>query len=219
MNVTPLCEDRLFEACLATLSEERRKKALAYRFRKDQALSLGVGLLLDLALSEFGLRERDMTYGYRENGKPFFPEFPGIYFNLSHSGSIAAAVISDREIGCDVEEIKNADLRIADRFFNPSERDVIFSAPTSKEKEKLFFRFWTLKESFMKITGLGMQLPLSSFSISLEEPISVRHSLPQETEYRFRECFDLSGYALSLCCTEDPVCLQYEKVDLNNLIK
>ena len=34
-----------------------------------------------------------------------------------------------------------------------------------------FYRLWTLKESFMKVTGLGMKLPLDSFCFQLGERV------------------------------------------------
>jgi 4'-phosphopantetheinyl transferase len=51
MNVRWLREAREFESFLDFVGGDRRAKALSHRFMKDRALSLGAGLLLNLALA------------------------------------------------------------------------------------------------------------------------------------------------------------------------
>ncbi|MBO6268186.1 MAG: 4-phosphopantetheinyl transferase family protein, partial [Clostridium sp.] len=69
----------------------------------------------------------------------------------------------------------------------------------------LFFRFWTLKESFMKATGLGFRLPLDAFSIIPgPEGVTLRQQVDSR-QYYFRE-YDLQdGYRYALCSAEKPV--------------
>ena len=71
-------------------------------------------------------------------------------------------VLSDCEVGCDIERVVPAPFEIAEHYFCQAELEYIKSA---KEKDKAFFTLWTLKESYMKMTGQGMSLSLDSFEI------------------------------------------------------
>ena len=53
-------------------------------------------------------------------------------------------------------------MEIARRYFQMAESAYIQAAP---DRDKAFFTLWTLKESYMKMTGKGMSLPLDSFEI------------------------------------------------------
>ena len=193
-DVEPLNDDELFEYFYKNISETRQKKINAFRMRKDRNLSLGASVLLDCGLNKlFGLREKEMQYGFSGNGRPFLKNRPDIYFSVSHSGTKAVAAFSDAEIGADIEKIKNADLKIAKRFFDEKEYDYLNSITDSEKQTAEFYRLWTMKESYMKFTGLGMKLPLDSFCIEFNE----NRAFCGETV--FYEHDGISGYRLSVC--------------------
>ena len=201
LNVDIYNDDLLFEEAFSGLSEYRRKKIRSYRFRKDQNLSLGVGVLLDRGLRDYGLSEAEMEYGSVENGKPVFLNAPEIFFNVSHSGHMAMAAFSNVPVGCDIEIMEKADLRVADRFFTENECRLIREAPSGPDE--MFFRLWTLKESFMKVTGYGMKLPLSEFEMKLHDDgtFSVIQSVDHGF-YRFTEYDHIPGYRCAFCLKE-----------------
>lgn len=196
-DVSPLNDDEIFRTFYENASSERRKKIDAFRFRKDKNLSLGASVLLDAGLKSFGLCEKEMVYGTCENGKPLFKNRPDIFFNISHSGNVAAAAFSDGEIGIDIEKIGNADLKIAKRFFSRDEYRYLESLSEEKSGSE-FYRLWTLKESFMKITGLGMKLPLNSFCIRTENGVSVECGDINDDFY-FYEFDEIDGFRASIC--------------------
>ena len=198
-DVSPLEDDSVFERYFSLMSEHRRQKIDRLRFRKDKNLSLGAGLLLNEGLSAYGLTEREMQYGIYENEKPYFINCPQLHFNLSHSGSKVMAVFSDREVGCDIEQINGQNLKLAQRFFRDSEYRSILVSP---EPEQTFTRLWTLKESFMKATGLGMKLPMNGFEIRLGETVSVVQSV-SEQRYSFVEPELYTGYKCAACIAGD----------------
>lgn len=212
MNVLPLEGDELFERCKQQLSAFRREKIERYRFRKDQLLSLGAGLLLDCGLQAFGLREKEMEYRLGENGKPFFASEPGIYFNLSHSNTQVLAAIGDCPVGCDIEWRKPVDLKLARRFFHEDEYAAIAAESTEEERQRLFFRIWTLKESYMKCSGLGFRQPLDSFCIRLGENPTV--DAEDGEAVRFREYDAVDGYCAALCAESFDLLPEIEQVDI-----
>ena len=78
--------------------------------------------------------------------------------SLSHSGPWAAASIGPAPHGIDVEVPRNPEMipGLADRWFLPAEADALRKAPET-ERVELFFRLWTVKESFLKMTGTGLR--------------------------------------------------------------
>ena len=86
------------------------------------------------------------------------PECEGVFFNLSHSGDMVLCAICDMPVGCDIEKVADAPLEIADRYFSEKERQYIDSSQSLPEISRRFFRIWTMKESYVKMTGEGMNL-------------------------------------------------------------
>ena len=149
----------LFARLLETVPRERQEKVRAFRNTGAARLSLAAGLLLNLALRYCGLQAGEIRTG--EYGKPCFPALPGFHFSLSHSGSMALCAVSDRALGCDIEQIRGDRLRLAARFFHPQEYAWLLALP-EEERQEGFFRLWTSKESFIKAIGRGLSLPLDS---------------------------------------------------------
>lgn len=161
VGTLPEDTDRL----LAKLPTYRREKIARLRFEKDRRLSLGAGLLLQRALCDAGFCEADEAPQIGKHGKPFFPAYPEFHFNLSHSGTQVLCAVAVTEVGCDVEKITAYNDRLAKRFFHPQEYAALCALSTADEQAELFYRLWTLKESFLKATGRGLSLPLNDFSV------------------------------------------------------
>ena len=216
--VAALEDEGLYALALAAASPERREKVRRFRFPKDRRLSLGAELLLRKALQELGITRRELSYTYGENGKPFLSGLPGLHFNLSHSGERVMCAVSGGEAGCDIEQIRDVDLKIARRYFFYGEYERIAAAATEEERTDLFFRYWTLKESFIKATGLGLSLPLDAFQIVLpprgvESEIAVVQNVDRRA-YRFQEFHFDSAYRCAVCWTDGFPAPAAEEVDL-----
>lgn len=190
-----LKDDILFGRLYNAVSRDRREKTDKLIFRKDKMLSLAADALLKKALSDKGIK--DFTLEYGKNGKPYISD-KDIYFNLSHSENTVMCAVSDMEIGCDAEKVADIDLEIAKRFFHRAEYEMLAEC-TDTEKCDMFFRLWTLKESFVKSTGLGMELPMNSFCIDInKDNISVLQNVNQK-KYYFKEYNLNDGYKYAVC--------------------
>lgn len=196
-----LSRDDLFDRVYASVSDERKRKTDRYRFRKDKNLSLCAEYLLMRACSEFGVDYKSESVTAFGQGKPRFSRAP-VCFSLSHSGERGMCVMSDREVGCDVEKTGGDHMAVARRFFSAPELSMLEKCKTEGEREELFCRLWTLKESFIKCTGEGLSLPLDSFSVVDDgEIIKILHT--DSGEYAFFEK-DLEGdYRYALCVKLD----------------
>lgn len=191
-----LNDEKLFGELYETVSPVRQKKTDAFIFQKDKKLCLAAELLLNKALSYEGIEKYIVEYG--QYGKPYL-ENEKVFFNLSHSEDMVMCAVSSCEVGCDVEKVADIDLDIARRFFYASEYGAIISAQNRFERNDIFFRLWTLKESYMKATGLGMNLPLDGFRVNIhQENITVCKDDVTES-YFFREYDFNNGYKYAVC--------------------
>lgn len=130
-----------------------------------------------------------LTYRYGEKGKPYFENIP-LFFSLSHSGEYVLCAVSGRELGADIQKIQSADvLKLAKRFFSESECRILEGCESHRERQRLFFGFWTRKEAYGKLTGEGIAATL-------------REDMRSTDEKRDMEWVDVSppeGYALAVC--------------------
>lgn len=193
-----LKEDSVFAAGYSRVSEYRKKKIDRFLFQKDKMLSLGAEMLLQYCLSEHGVASYQIKHG--KHGKPYLQscvlkngthsERKQLYFNLSHSEERVMCVVSDMEVGCDVEKIDDVELEIAKRFFALDEYEKILSQKSKKEQNELFFRLWTTKESFVKATGLGIAQASKNLRMDIRDG---------QEGYHFKE-YDLTdGYCYAVC--------------------
>ena len=163
LDVRPLADDALFHKYYALQPAWRREKTDMLRQKKDRLLSLGAGILLQSALPGADLEK--VCVG--ENGKPYLPG--GIHFNLSHAGDLALCAVGAGALGCDIEQERAFDLRVARRFFCPAETALLEAA--GARRQELFFRLWTLKESYLKAVGKVLTRPLNTFCVTFENDL------------------------------------------------
>lgn len=197
MDTKQLENPEIFESYYKEVSKERRQKIDRFRMAKDKRLSLAAGVLFGEGLKEYGISEKQVRVAEKESGKPYLLDYPDIYFNISHSEKKVLVVFSDVEIGCDIEyaaEMKG--LELAEKFFCRSEYDYIVRQ-SKKEQAAAFYRLWTLKESFLKATGLGLKLPLNHFCIRIEEEIQVEQQINKK-KYCFKEWRE-EEYQAAIC--------------------
>ena len=72
-----------------------------------------------------------------------------IFFSVSHSGEKVIVMFSDKEIGCDIEKIGKPNFEISKRFFSENENSLLKNIKSEEEKTRMFYRLWTLKESYL----------------------------------------------------------------------
>lgn len=181
-------------ALLDTLDMDRRCKIMKFVRAEDRKQSLGAGLLLNKILPRYGASPAGLRLG--ANGKP---EVDGIFFNLSHSGNIVICGTAEKELGCDVEKIVETPEGVAERFFHPNETAYINKC-MGEEGDHRFFRIWTMKESYIKMTGEGMKLAFDHFEV-LPDSGKVRRD-GKLLSCRIME-YEIPGYKLSVCAEEE----------------
>lgn len=183
-----------FEKAYLTLDETRRKKVENCRQQKDKVRVLAAGVLFSYALKKEQIICYDLCYGV--HGKPYLKNRKDLYFNLSHSGNYAVCAICNCEVGIDIQEEKEIRMQTAKRFFLQSEYERILQITDEKEKKRIFHRLWAQKESFIKMTGMGLAEGLDSFYID-EDAKTVTNLLTKEISYL--QTYELAGYQMAAC--------------------
>ena len=118
-------------------------------------------ILLHKALQSLSAGE--YTVEYRGNEKPVLICEKGLCFNISHSGDFVALALSDSEVGCDIQEIRPYNPKVAKRNYCPDETAYI---ENRFNKDESFIRLWALKESVLKFDGSGIAGGLSNYDFS-----------------------------------------------------
>ncbi len=154
---------------LLSFSNERMEKTVRIRQPDARKQSFGAGLFLSYVLQKAGSGAR--LY-FNSFGKPFVTGTP---FNISHTKHYAILSIwepqqpSDKDLplllGCDIEMVHAYRPNIARRFFMPQEHETLESISQEHMQAELFCRYWTRKESVMKLAGLGMALPMNLYDV------------------------------------------------------
>ena len=185
---------------LSKLPLERQQRILNMKQEKSRQQSMGVGLLLQKVLALYHMQDSQVYIG--EHGKPMVE---GLEFSLAHSGNIVICAVSDEPIGCDVEKLRKAPNGVAERYFSDSERGYL-SRFSGEEYDRAFFRLWTMKESYVKMTGEGLSVPFEAYEVAIDQDCipSARESYArvirdgdmQGCHLRFVQ---LQGYIVSVC--------------------
>lgn len=143
-----------------------------------QERSGGIGSLYGWALLRMVLERRGMEFPRVEReagGKPYFPDCPHLRFSLSHTEGAVLLALSDRPVGADIERVRPAPPRLAERLGLEGES---------------FFRGWVRREARGKRTGRGIGQEL-------------REETPREPGERFAFVETFLGYVAGVSALED----------------
>jgi len=184
--------------------------------------------ILGRRLLEYGLwEEYGRTYDVKqmEGGKPYLPKAPHISFNISHTKGIVVCAVSEKEIGIDVEYIREAKKAVIRRICSREETEYIFGEAdrmesiksengklgnmesgniklentNPKEIHMRFTRIWTLKESYIKAIGKGLSFSLKEISFFLKDTKKgavITGSIPG---WNYRQFMLRGKYIVSIC--------------------
>jgi 4'-phosphopantetheinyl transferase len=157
-----------------------------------------------------------IRYEKKAKGKPYLlPPNEQIYMNWSHSGEYVLLAVADREIGVDLQTNGKVPTdSLVSRVLQPEERSY-YECQKSEERQRLFYEYWVLKESFLKALGTGFHTSLADFQVQMgiNGP-----RISQNVDNRAFGCrlldFPEEGYTAAICWegTEEP-----EKIEIEYL--
>lgn len=208
-------DDCSFNQSLDLISEYRLNKINKYINIKDKKLSLCSELLLRRAFNDLCINS-GFDFKHGDNNKPYIDKCD-VKYNISHSGNYAICAISIDEIGVDIEEIRECKNDIARACFSCKEIELLNSIDDTNERLHTFYRLWTLKESFIKNIGIGLYLPLNTFTVMLDKEISIIQDY-DNNKYYFEEINIDPKYKCSVCkLNNKSTCVKW--IDVIDLVK
>ena len=160
---------------------ERKEKAAKIKAEGKKKQAVGAGYLISLLKEQFSIADDPVIL---PQGKPVFPGEQKVHFSISHSGDRVVLAFGDSPLGVDIEFIRQANLKLAGRFFTREEYEHLLQQETERQGE-LFYRIWTGKEAVVKAAGCGLTLPLDGFSVS-DETVMVSGKMYELHRQRFR---------------------------------
>ena len=151
----------------------RREEDRFQRFGTDALRSrwgAARGILREVLGRALELAPAAVRFAYGAHGKPHVVGST-LEFNISHSGDLAVIALAQVEVGVDVElpRPRRSD-DIARRFYAPGEIERLFAQSDPAARADSFFRLWTCKEAFLKVTGEGLSRSTRSYEIALDPP-------------------------------------------------
>ncbi len=175
-SIEELNDAASYDAASLKIDSYRRNRLSFIKSEKDKMRSLCAGLLLNYAVAEYkkeclphgislielSLQElldkdkQEYEYKQDQNEKPYISDMSGFYFSLSHSEDYVLCACDRREIGADLQcmdrEVKET---LAKKVMTEDEYGMYVGLSKQKQREE-FYRIWTIKESYSKLTGKGL---------------------------------------------------------------
>ena len=203
-----------FDELVERLYPERKSRVLAFRRKEPAYVSVVAGLLLqELVEKQLGIHPDELVLEKNENGKPWIEDHPEFYFNISHAGDYVVLAYGDVPLGIDIEQIRAQNMHVAKRCYTEAEYAYVTGADSEENHEvkigtdmtmpipsmdinDRFFYLWTMKESYLKLTGDGISVPLNSFEIDPEQKTVVG------TSYRYF-MLRMDDYWIAVCTGEE----------------
>jgi 4'-phosphopantetheinyl transferase len=162
-------DEALLDEYRQLLSEDERSRLWRFAFERDRHRYLVTRALARSVLSRYAdVAPAAWLFGENRFGRPQIvnnqPQARDLSFNISHTNSlIVLGLARGRAIGFDTENVsdRTAPFTIAERFFSPEEAAALDALPES-HRQRRFFEYWTLKESYIKARSVGLSIPLDA---------------------------------------------------------
>lgn len=204
LDISDGCIQYLFQS----VPNESKERFYRFHSLKNSLHTLyGEVIVRYIVTKQYSIKNECLEIKKSIHGKPYIPNVP-VHFNISHSEDWVVCAISNQNVGIDIECIKDINTNIALHFFSREENDFLHNNEGTKKLDS-FYDIWTLKESYIKWTGLGLKMPLQSFrfDISDRQIILVDNS---KTNLPYFNRYPMEGYKLSVCSAgaDFPECIE-----------
>lgn len=186
--------ERELQRAVACVQSDEKARLGKFVYRKDVRASLAGRLLMRKFVNECGGLPYDkITFVRDEHNRPVLKDHSTVVsFNVSHHGSytVLAGEVGNVKLGVDVMSLEydrgksmSEFLNTMKRNFSPAEWEEIKGSVAEKpevEQISMFYRHWTLKESYLKALGIGILIDLKSLDFRTNSELS-RNSVTTDT--------------------------------------
>lgn len=169
------------------VSEHMRQRLCGIRHPQTLIQTLIGDLLIRfLAIQYLGVNNRDILFETNEFGKPYLAASnKPFHFNLSHSGQWVVCAVDQNPVGIDAQLMEPIDLDLVKNVLSPQMFRHYMNL-TPEQQLDYFYDFWTLHESYLKLTGQGLSDLVAVPTDQFEKQYYQRYEL--ELGYRLAAC-------------------------------
>lgn len=162
-----------------------------YKNYESKARSIVAEIIFSELLSKKNISYNSLEYYNNEYGKPYLKN-NNLFFNISHSFDYVITIISNKEIGIDIEKIRKTPLNVINQFATEKEKEYILSS--SKNIEERIFKIYTLKEAYFKMLGTNLNHILEVEFIIKKDKIYCN-----DRNVKVGFINDIKGYIIAYC--------------------
>lgn len=160
--------------------DEEVKRINKFKSERRKLESLTGYFLLKDILKEEGYEDFKIIRNRNEKPKLDIP----LHYSLSHSNEYVVCVVSNLEVGIDIEEKTDKLLKIRRK-----------TGEVSNDLETLT-RSWTLKEAYLKYLG-NVKIPLKEIKITSKDPYILEYK-----DKAYCEVINYENYVITVCMKE-----------------
>lgn len=170
------CSKEDLDDHVAVLSQDEKMLMQRFHFEEDRTRYALCRSLCRRLLGRY-LRSSPTSIRFTKNcyGKPYLsPDFASskLHFSLSHTHRLALlAIAMDQTVGVDVEELRPIEVAVAEQCFSAREK-VELSSLEGPDWLEGFYNCWTRKEAILKAEGIGLNVKLDAFDVTLHPEAS-----------------------------------------------
>ncbi len=165
ININEFTDSLKLKEALDNASSFRLEKYNVYKNEMVKLESIAATYLIDKHLKKIGLCEKNMIYELTKAGKPYFRNHRDIKFNISHSNGLVYVVFSDKEVGCDIQVVRNNIKEIYDRVLSDLEKEEVISILDENKQQEKFIEYWVKKEAYVKCIGTGISDDMTKINV------------------------------------------------------
>lgn len=89
---------------------------------------------------------------------PYIPQYKNINVSITHSFPYCVGVVSESNVGVDVEKVFKVENSLIDFFFTDKEKSFLSKITDPRKKNMQAIKHWTRKEAVSKFFKLGMKM-------------------------------------------------------------
>jgi len=188
------------------LPKEREEFSLISHHLKKEEFLVSRKLIKEIVSEIVGVSISQIEVKKNSFGKPYVEELNKINssFSLAHShGVVAVAYGPYLNLGVDIEKVdptRNLD-SLSKRVLNSSEFS-FWSGLSSQEKVAYFYKYWVLKEAYLKAVGKGFRIEMKTIN---SHQAGAFYFLVSENEKRAKAKIinSVPGFCLSVAYLSD----------------
>ncbi|WP_420222818.1 4'-phosphopantetheinyl transferase family protein [Pediococcus acidilactici] len=116
---------------------------------------------------------------YGTYGKPLV-DSKAFKFNITHTEQLVFGVVDKNEVGIDAEAGNTLFIDFCHLFCTRKEMELL-DRYSDREKNRLLWRLWTFKESYVKLLGIGLNLDLKN--IKILDSLDMKHFINNRIQH------------------------------------